>query len=147
MSGSINDNDCEDITNDSITVKLKSTSDSKEHEVVLRNSSTVQQLKDLTVQKMGVTINKNVRLIYQGKLLQPGEALLSSFNVKHGGFVHVAVSEKKAPSSGSPTGGFLDTSSNLHAGVLPSRVLLRGLDVLLSRERDDTFPNALFRPG
>jgi hypothetical protein len=135
---------------DSITIKLKSTYENREHEIVIPSFSTatVDSLRNLTYEKLLLSQSKNIRLIYLGKLLDPPSALLSTFHVKNGAYIHVAVSEKRS----TPT----TTTSNPNSTVINSphitiniapRSALRGLDVLTSYERDESFPNPLFRAG
>lgn len=86
--------------------------------------------------------NKNIRLIYLGKLLDPGHVLISTFNIKNGGFIHAAISDKK-PIIPIPT----ETIAGPETNTIPARSTLRGLDILVSNERDELYPNPLFRAG
>ena len=121
---------------DMINLKLKSTSDSKEYLISIKKTSCCDDLRKKAAEVLSIPSNKNIRLILSGKLLDPPAELLSTFNCKSGAFIHVAVSDK-----------VVVVPPPIHTSAILSRSQLKGLDILLSSETDETFVNPLFRYG
>lgn len=105
-----------------LQVKVRTTEGS-EVEVNISSSGSVGELKHLIAQKLNLG-DKNIRLIFSGKLLDPPNSLLSEFKLKSGSFVHAVASNKIVQ----------DASENyqqLSQPSLPDLSNLRGLDVLM----------------
>lgn len=116
-----------------VRIIVKRTSDSSSCEIELTPKiERVSQLLEVVRGKMGIDSNKFLRLISQGKLLEPPEALIIQFNLKDGAFVHLVVTDNR-PSGGSRSesaGGRQQRPSEqrLPRGGLNELVTTHGLD-------------------
>ena len=98
------------ITSDTFTVKVKS-SDMGEVEVTVSVTATVDDLKAAVSRQLNIPVEKRVRLIAAGKLLD-GPVQLTDFKVVDGSFIHCVVSNPppapvSAPSSSSSSSSAL----------------------------------------
>lgn len=107
-----------------LTLKAR-TQHGDDYEVTLPATATGQDLEERVRQALGSekTAGKRLRLIFQGKLLDPGRAL-ASYNVFNNAFVHVAISELPSapPPEAQPT---QRVSHAAQAGAHPQRGRLR----------------------
>lgn len=142
-----------------LCLKLKLQSIEAHKELLIPSSSVVRDVIIKVREIFSIDSNKNVRLIYSGKLLQPVTLSLEHFKVKTNSFLHVVLNDLTTNqscnnhsnirnqnttglSSGSNTGGN-SSFSTIH---LP-RSQLRGFDVLLTLESDNSELNPYLRPG
>lgn len=100
------------------------TKEGSELDVAVPRGSLVEDLKQEIIKKLDVA-DKNVRLIFSGKLLDPPTATLNSFKLENGSFVHAVVTNKVPVLSQSE----LPEASPVRVTVDLRN--LRGLDVLL----------------
>ena len=112
----------DDIENN-LLLKVR-TKEGSELDLVLRRGGIVDDLKQEIIRRLEL-VDKNVRLIFSGKLLDPPTAPLNSFKLDNGSFVHAVITNKVPALSRSES-----------PEVSPVRVTvdlrnLRGLDVLL----------------
>lgn len=88
-----------------LTVRIKSSGNSGEDKdcVIESEKTTVQEVKAKVFDTFSVNpATKMLRLIYSGKLLEPGSALIvSQFNLKANSVVHAVFSNKTPTASGS----------------------------------------------
>jgi hypothetical protein len=75
---------------------VKRTSDSSSCEIeLIPKIERVSTLLEVVRDKMGIDSSKFLRLISQGKLLEPPEAPIVQFNLQDGSFVHLVVTDNR----------------------------------------------------
>jgi hypothetical protein len=77
---------------DKILLKVRTTEGS-ELDVILAKSGIVQDLRNKIMDSFEL-IDKNIRLIFSGKLLEPPNAPLNTFKLTNGSFVHAVITNK-----------------------------------------------------
>lgn len=102
------------------------TKEGSEIDFVLQKSGIVNDLKQAIIERLQL-VDKNVRLIFGGKLLDPPNASLNSFKLDNGSFVHAVITNRSSHSQ-SQEGG--DTG-RAPAATRIDMSNLRGLDTLM----------------
>lgn len=102
------------------------TKEGSELDFVLQKSNIVNDLKQAIIERLQL-VDKNVRLIFSGKLLDPPNAALNSFNLDNGSFIHAVITNRSANSQvqQDTEGGRIPTASRMDMSNL------RGLDTLM----------------
>lgn len=100
------------------------TKEGSELDLVLRRGGIVDDLKQEIIRRLEL-VDKNVRLIFSGKLLDPPTAPLNSFKLDNGSFVHAVITNKPPPVSQT------DLFEEPPVRVTVDLRNLRGMDVLL----------------
>jgi hypothetical protein len=115
----------ERLLNDSNTLHLKvRTKEGSELEVALKPTDLVNDLKQAITSRLQL-VDKHIRLIFSGKLLEPPSALLSSFKLIDGSYVHAVITNQ---SQHTPISTEAPSSSSASRIDLTN---LRGLDTLM----------------
>ena len=128
MRGDIEMCDNEDsqlLSKETINLRIR-TKEGSELEIAVPYSGIVRDLKQEITDRLNL-IDKHIRLIFSGKLLEPPDASLSLFKLKDGSFIHAVVTEKSQHTGiNSPTLRSTSSSSNRI-----DMTNLRGLDALM----------------
>lgn len=108
---------------DNLLLKVR-TKEGSELDLILRRGGLVDDLKQEIIRRLQL-VDKNVRLIFSGKLLDPPTAPLNSFKLSNGSFIHAVITNKQPalPPSERP--------ESPQARITVDLSNLRGLDVLL----------------
>ena len=80
-------------TNGIFNIRFRS-SDVPEFSLSVQGSSSVAELKSRIADRMNVPPNKYIRLIFNGKLLDPNTANLLTFKLQEGSFVHCVITNR-----------------------------------------------------
>ena len=96
--------------NDMIVVKVKC-NDVGEVEIEVTPDETVDELKQKLISKLNIAVDKRVRLISAGKLLEPGTKKLVEFSISHGSFIHCVVSNPPAAAASTPSSSSAGSAS------------------------------------
>ena len=122
------------ISDTMISIRIKTTTSSKEIALTVPISSNVDEIKRLVMIELGLVgqeDNKYVRLISCGKMLADGNTL-ATYNISNGAFIHAVISDKKPNSViNNTTNGIEMTTMNSNSNSI-SMNNLHGLDVLLA---------------
>ena len=136
------DRDIEEGHSDLISIRIKANS-AVDFEVSLRSNECVEELRRHVRAKLPDGEEKTIRLIFQGKMLEPPGALLSDFKLAHRSAVH-AVATKKSTTSQSSNDSNRSTNNNstgdiegtedeeADAPLLPTSGSHRGFDRLFA---------------
>lgn len=118
-----NVNLADDADNNNLLLKVR-TKEGSEMDLVLRRGGLVDDLKQEIIRRLEL-VDKNVRLIFSGKLLDPPTAPLNSFKLNNGSFIHAVITNKApiVPNSEQPEESPVRVTVDLRN--------LRGLDMLL----------------
>jgi hypothetical protein len=115
----------ERLLDDSNKLHLKvRTKEGSELEVALNHRDLVNDLKQAIISRLQL-VDKNVRLIFSGKLLEPPSALLSSFKLQDGSYVHAVITNQSQHTSSSTEVPSSSSATRIDMANL------RGLDTLM----------------
>ncbi|RYG69079.1 hypothetical protein EON64_03625 [archaeon] len=131
-----------------VTIRVKVTPSSiHEVEVTVNATDDVKALKTAIEQSSNLPEDKYVRLIYNGRMLAPDNANLSSFGLKDQSYIHAVVATRTAGSSSSAQQHGYARRDAEDEGVVRGLGLLQRpntMSVRLSREQVDAL-RAYFR--
>jgi hypothetical protein len=85
------------VGNDNLLLKVR-TKEGSEMDLVMQKGGLVNDLKQEIIRRLEL-VDKNVRLIFSGKLLDPPSAPLNSFKLSNGSFVHAVITNSVAHSN------------------------------------------------
>lgn len=102
------------------------TKEGSELDFTLQKSDIVNDLKQAITERLQL-VDKNVRLIFSGKLLDPPNASLNSFKLDNGSFIHAVITNRSAHAQSQ---GEID-SERIPAASRIDLSNLRGLDTLM----------------
>ncbi len=88
--------------NGAFNIRFRS-SDVPEFSLAVQGNSSVAELKSRIADQMNVPPNKYIRLIFNGKLLDPNTASLISFKLQEGSFVHCVITNRTQAAIVTPT--------------------------------------------
>jgi hypothetical protein len=108
------------------TINVKTTNNAETVSIEIHSNYTVGKLKELVAQAIHGE-NMNIRLISSGKLMVPDTALLNTFNLKLGSFVHAVVSKHTPETSSSSS-----QSNPIQVPVVQAPITYRGFDRLVN---------------
>lgn len=108
---------------DNLLLKVR-TKEGSELDLILRRGGLVDDLKQEIIKRLQL-VDKNVRLIFSGKLLDPPTAPLNSFKLNNGSFIHAVITNKQASLP------IQERPESPQARITVDLSNLRGLDVLL----------------
>jgi hypothetical protein len=115
----------ERLLSDSNSLHLKvRTKEGSELEVALKQTDLVNDLKQAIISRLQL-VDKNVRLIFSGKLLEPPSALLSSFKLIDGSYVHAVITNQSQHTASSTEAPSSSSAARIDMANL------RGLDTLM----------------
>ena len=99
-------------TGSQFTIRVRSAGNGSDQILAIASDGTIATLKSQVFEKFAVC-DKNLRLIYAGKLLEPPSALVSQFNLKDDVVIHAVFTAKQ---SINPGGADIELSSGSFGG-------------------------------